>query len=114
MGARVSPPQRSDPTAALNQVLSDVIDAILDVRQAHRRVPETLALHALLDRLFDDLRTWARLLADQDQALGVSPLASMPGASGRTPPTPWHGPPGNEQVRRLLADHLAPLPHHLP
>src|SRR5258708_8472771 len=106
MGARVSPPQRSDPTAALNQVLSDVIDAILDVRQAHRRVPETLALHALLDQLFDDLRTWARLLADQDQALGVSPLASMPTAAGRTPPHPWHGAASDEEVRRIVGQHL--------
>src|SRR5258708_33833388 len=105
MGARVSPPQRSDPTAALNQVLSDVIDAILDVRQAHRRVPETLALHALLDRLFDDLRTWARFLADQDHALGVSPLASMPGASGPTPPTPWHGASSKHGDRRIFGEH---------
>jgi MFS family permease len=74
----VSPPPRDGPAAALNQVLSEVIDAILDVRQAHRRVPETQALHAELGQLFADLRTWARLLADLDQALGVSPLASIP------------------------------------
>jgi DNA-binding ferritin-like protein len=109
----VSPSQREDPTAALNQVLSDVIDAILDVRQAHRRVPETHALHALLDRLFADMRTWARLLADQDQALGVSPLASMPGASGRTPPNPWHGAASNEEVRRIVGEHLDRLGQHL-
>jgi DNA-binding ferritin-like protein len=109
----VSPSQREDPTAALNQVLSDVIDAILDVRQAHRRVPETHALHALLDRLFDDMRTWARLLADQDQALGVSPLASMTGASGRTPPSPWHGAASDEEVRRIVGGHLDRLGQHL-
>ena len=109
----MSPSQREDPAAALNQVLSDVIDAILDVRQAHRRVPETHALHALLDRLFADMRTWARLLADQDQALGVSPLASMPGASGRTPPTPWHGAASDEEVRRIVGDHLDRLGQHL-
>lgn len=109
----MSPHRRDDPAAALNQVLSEVIDAILDVRQAHRRVPETLGLHALLDRLFADLRTWARLLADQDQALGVSPLASMPGASGRTPPTPWHGGASNEEVRRIVGEHLNRLGHHL-
>jgi DNA-binding ferritin-like protein len=113
ISARVSPAQRDDPTAALNQVLSDVIDAILDVRQAHRRVPETQALHALLDRLFADLRTWARLLADQDQALGVSPLASMPGASGRTPPNPWHGAASNEEVRRIVGEHLDRLGQHV-
>ena len=113
IGARVSPPQRDDPAAALNQVLSEVIDAILDVRQAHRRVPETHALHTLLDQLFADLITWARLLADLDQALGVSPLASMPGASGRTPPNPWHGAASNEEVRRIVGEHLDRLGQHL-
>jgi len=33
----------------LGEVLSEVIDAVLDVRQAHQRVPETHALHAVLD-----------------------------------------------------------------
>jgi hypothetical protein len=47
----VSQPRRDDPAAALNQVLSEVIDAVLDVQQAHRRVPETHALHAVLDQL---------------------------------------------------------------
>ena len=113
MGARVSPPERDDPAAALNQVLSDVIDAILDVRQAHRRVSETHALHAVLDRLFDDLRTWARLLADQDQALGVSPLANMPTAAGRTPPHSWHGAASDEDVRRVVGEDLDRLGQHL-
>jgi DNA-binding ferritin-like protein len=113
IGIRVSPPPRDDPAAALNQVLSDVIDAILDVRQAHRRVPESQALHAELDQLFADLRTWARLLADQDQALGVSPLASMPSAAGRTPPNPWHGAASNEEVRRIVGEHLDRLGQHL-
>jgi DNA-binding ferritin-like protein len=113
IGIRVSPAPRDDPAAALNQVLSEVIDAILDVRQAHRRVPETQTLHAELDQLFADLRTWARLLADQDQALGVSPLASMPSAAGRTPPNPWHGPASNEEVRRIVGEHLDRLGRHL-
>jgi hypothetical protein len=110
----VSPPRREDPAAAaLNQVLSEVIDAILDVRQADRRVPETHALRAELDRLFADLRTWARVLADQDQALGVSPLASMPTAAGRTPSNPWHGTASDEEVRRIVGEHLDRLSHHL-
>jgi DNA-binding ferritin-like protein len=113
IGIRVSPPQRDDPAAALNQVLSEVIDAILDVRQAHRRVPETQALHAVLDLLFADLRTWARLLADQDQALGVSPLASMPSGASRTPLNPWHGAASNEDVRRIVGEHLNRLGHYL-
>ena len=113
IGAGVSPARRDDPAAALNRVLSEVIDAVLDVRQAHRRVPETHALHAVLDQLFDDLRTWARLLADQEQALGVSPLASMPSAAGRKPPHPWHGAASDEEVRRIVGQHLDRLGQHL-
>jgi DNA-binding ferritin-like protein len=113
IGIRVSPPPRDDPAAALNRVLSEVIDAILDVRQAHRRIPESQALHAELDQLFADLRTWARLLADQDEALGVSPLASMPTAAGRTPPNPWHGAASNEEVRRIVREHLDRLGQYL-
>lgn len=113
IGAGVSPPPREDPAAALNQVLSEVIDAILDVRQAYRRVPETQPLHAELDQLFTDLRTWARLLADQDQALGVSPLASISSAAGRTPPTPWHGAATSEEIRRIVGEHLDRLGRHL-
>jgi DNA-binding ferritin-like protein len=109
----VTQPRPGDPVAALNQVLSEVIDAVLDVRQAHRRVPETHALHAVLDRLFDDLRTWAQLLADQDQALGVSPLASMSTGAGRTPPHPWHGAASDEDVRRVVGEDLDRLGQHL-
>ncbi len=109
----MSQPRRDDPVAALNQVLSEVIDAVLDVRQAHRRVPEAHALHGVLDQLFDDLRTWARLLADQDQALGVSPLANMPTAAGWTPPHSWHGAASDEDVRRVVGEDLDRLGQHL-
>jgi DNA-binding ferritin-like protein len=109
----VSPSPRDNPAAALNQVLSEVIDAILDVRQAYRRVPETQPLHAELDQLFTDLRTWAGLLADQDQALGVSPLASISTAAGRTPPTPWHGGATSGEIRRIVGEHLDRLGQYL-
>jgi len=113
IGIRVSPPRRHDLAAALNQVLSEVIDAILDVRQAHRRVPETQALHAELDQLLADLKTWARLLADRDEALGVSPLASMASAASRTPVNPWHGAASDQEVRRIVGEHLDRLAHQL-
>jgi hypothetical protein len=51
--------------------------------------------------------------ADQDQALGVSPLASMPSAAGRTPSNPWHGTASNEEVRRIVGEHLDRLTHQL-
>ena len=113
VGAGVSQPRRDDPAAALNQVLSEVIDGVLDVRQAYRRVPETHALHAVLDRLFDDMRTWAGLLADQDQALGGSPLANMVSGAGRTPPHSWHGAASDEDVRRVVGEDLDRLGQHV-
>jgi DNA-binding ferritin-like protein len=113
IGTGVTPPQRHDPVAALNQVLSEVIDAILDVRQALRRVPETRALHAELDQLLDDLRTWALLLADRDEALGASPLASMASAASRTPRNPWHGAASDQEVRLIVGEHLDRLGHQL-
>jgi DNA-binding ferritin-like protein len=101
------------PAAALNRALSEVIDGVLDVKQAHRRVPETHALHAQLDQLLGDLRTWARLLADQDQALGISPLTRMPTSAGRTPPHSWHGAASDEEVRRIVGEDLDRLSQYL-
>jgi DNA-binding ferritin-like protein len=113
MVARVSALPPHDPAAALNQVLSEVIDVVLDVRQAHRRVPGTHALHAVLDQLFGDLKAWAGLLMDQDVALGVSPLASMPSAAGRKPPSRWTGTASDEEVRQVVAGHLDRLGQHV-
>jgi hypothetical protein len=65
IGADVSQPRRDDPVAALNQVLSEVIDAVLDVRQAHRRVPETHALHASIAHVTTALRrsvSWGQVV----------------------------------------------------
>jgi hypothetical protein len=64
--------------AAVNDVLSEVIDVVMALRQAHHAVPESHELHAELDQLFSDARTWAELLVEADTARGVSALDYMP------------------------------------
>ena len=106
-------PGRTDPIAALNEVLSEVIDLVQDVKQAHRKVPESEGLHAELDSLSSDLRSWAGLLMDRDQALGVSALASIPSVAGRKPPNLWPGAVTEDEVREVVGQHLARLGEHV-
>jgi hypothetical protein len=102
-----------DPIAALNQVLSEVIDEVLDVRQAYRKVPTTHPLYTELDLLFGDLRTWVGQLLDEDRELGVSPLASMPSVAGRVPPNLWPGTASDEEVIEVVGGHLDRLAEHV-
>src|SRR4051795_12199089 len=106
-------PSAADSAAPLNEVLSEVIDLVQEVKQAHRKVPETHALHAELDQLFADMLTWAQLVVEHDEALGVSPLATMPSVAGRKPPNLWPGEATDDAVRSLIDDHLDRLGQHL-
>ncbi len=98
---------------AVNEVLSEVIDMVMALRQAHRKVPETHKLHAELDQLFSDARTWAELLVAADTARGVSALDYMPTVAGRERPDLWHGPASDEEVRQVVAGQLDRLAGHL-
>jgi hypothetical protein len=107
------PPSPDDSIEALNEVLSEVIDVVQDVKQALRKTPANHELHSQLDRVFDDLRSWASLLLEQDERRGISPLASMPSVVGRRPPNLWPGAATDEEVRRTIVDHLDRLAGHL-
>jgi hypothetical protein len=102
-----------DPIATLNQVLSEVIDEILAIKQARRAVPETHALRRALDRLFADLVAWKELLIERDEVLGVSPLAVMPSAAGRRPANLWPHGVDDDGVRRTIAEHIDRLEEHV-
>jgi DNA-binding ferritin-like protein len=111
--ARMSPAPAHDPIAALNEVLSEVIDGVQEVKQARWRVATAHPLHAVLDELFDDLTAWARLLIEEDKALGISPLTRITSVAGRKPPNLWSGAATDEEVRRVLDQQLDRLGQHV-
>jgi hypothetical protein len=105
----VTPPGERDLLNSLNLVLSEVVDVGLDVKQARHQLSNAHMLHAELDRLFEDLGSWARTLAEEDEARGVSPLEQMPSVAGRKPRTLWTDTPTDGDVRRTLSEHLTRL-----
>ncbi len=102
-----------DPMTALNEVLSEVIDVVMALRQAHRKVPATHQLHAELDQLFSDAKVWAELLVEADTARGASALDYMPSVAGRQRPNLWRGRVSDDEVRQEVTQQLHRLAEHV-
>jgi hypothetical protein len=98
--------------AALNSVLSEVIDIVREAKRSRWLASSQPALQAEFDLLFDDARSWAQLLIDRDEAHGVSPLVSMATPAERTPPTFTPDGPGAD-TREVLMHHLEQLDEHI-
>jgi len=106
-------PTENDPLAALNQVLSEVIDVAVTSRQAGHAVPRGHELHAELDRLFASARSWAEQLVGVDSAMGVSALAYMTSPTGRLPSGPQPSPGSEEKVGQAVRQQLDRLAAHV-
>jgi DNA-binding ferritin-like protein len=110
---RVAVDESGGAIPLLNQALSELIDLVLDVKQARQRVPRNHELHSELDQLFVDLKRWAEAFVEADEARGVSPLDKVPGADKRTPENLWPSEASDNEVRVTLAQHLEVLSKHM-
>lgn len=73
----------SQVVAELQAMIDELIDLILEVKQAHHAVPEDHPLHTELDGLFAQLSGWTHALADRTRALGGSLLEGVTTVAGR-------------------------------
>lgn len=97
----------------LKDMLGDLLDVLLEVKQAHRKVPEHDQLHRRLDILVADAQAWVGLLAGRAVELGGSLLGGVTSVAGRAPGNLFPGgSPDRQEVARVLVGHLEPVVAH--
>lgn len=96
---------RLSTASALQALLAELVALSLHAKQAHWNVtgPGFLPLHALTDRIADDLRSWADRVAERAVALGFSVDARPGTISATTGPFPA-GRVTDHEVIDLLAE----------
>jgi hypothetical protein len=103
----------TDPPDGLSTVLDELIDLVQQVKQARWRFGSSVPLRDELDSLFDDVRSWARRLIEEEEDHGHSPLDSMRTASVRQSTLGISGIATAEDVRRALDGTLERVGEHL-
>jgi hypothetical protein len=102
-----------DGLGPLNELLNEIIDVVREVRVARWRFSAAVGLNVELDALLNDARSWSRLIIEQDEEHGVSPVGLVPTAAGRGAID--LGPDGGtaEGVRAVLSGVLQRLADHI-
>lgn len=97
----------------LKAMLGDVLDVVLEAKQASRSVPEHEQLHGRLDALFAGAQGWVGQLGARTGELGGSPHEGGTTVAGREPGTLFPGgDPDRAEVARVLVEHLEPVVAH--
>ena len=82
-GSVIAMAPASQVVAELQAMIDELIDLVLEVKQAHHAVPQDHLLHAQLDALFSELSGWTYALAARTRALGGSLLEGVTTVAGR-------------------------------
>lgn len=103
----------TDPLAAMNAVLDEIIDFVREVKQARWRFGASATWHGELDSLFDDGREWVRRLMQEDKDHGVPALGTVPTASTREKTYRDVEAASAEGIRHVLDEILGRLDEHV-
>ncbi len=82
-GSVIAVAPASQVVAELQAMIDELIDLVLEVKQAHHAVPQDHPLHAQVDALFSEPSGWAQALAARTRALGGSLLEGVTSVAGR-------------------------------